>query len=185
MASGLPFPLSGTTLVTGPSNVGKTRLTARALESWVAERGPDGVVVLDFAPVVERDDEVLGGRLSRFAAIPERAWHGVLDAHAPRADGEDAADARRLAADNAARAETLLDEAPPDPAAVFVNDATIPFQHERGDPDRLVAYSEGATAVLNVFESDELGTGDAVSRAENAALARLRDWADREHRPGN
>lgn len=53
-----------------------------------------------------------------------------------------------------------------DPAAVFANDATIPFQHERGDPDRLADYCEGATTVLNAFESDELGTSDAVSRAE-------------------
>ena len=185
MVSDLPFPLSGTTLITGPSNVGKTRLTARAMEAWVAERGSDGVVVLDFAPTVERDGEVLGGRLSRFAAVPDGAWHGVLDAHAPRADGEDETDARRLAADNAERAVALLDEAPPDPTTVFVNDATIPFQHERGDPDRLADYCEGATAVLNAFESDELGTTDAVSRAEAAALDRFRERADREHRLGD
>jgi len=185
MASDLPFPLSGTTLITGPSNVGKTRLTARAMEAWVAERGSDGVVVLDFAPVVERDGEVLGGRLSRFAAVPDGAWHGVLDAHAPRADGEDEAAARRLAADNADRAAALVDEAPADPVAAFVNDATVPFQHERGDPDRLADYCEGATAVFNAFDSDELGTADPVSRAETAALDRLRERVDRERRLGD
>ena len=185
MRSDLPVPLSGTTLITGPSNVGKTRLTARAMEAWVAERGPGGIVVLDFAPVIERDGEVLGGRLSRFATVPDSAWHGVLDAHAPRADGEDESDAERLAADNAERSTTLIDEAPADPAAAFVNDATIPYQHDRGDPDRLVEYCEGAAAVLNAFESDELGTADAVSRAETAALDRLRGGADREHRLGD
>lgn len=185
MASDLPFPLSGTTLITGPSNVGKTRLTARAMEAWVAERGSDGVVVLDFAPVVERDGGVLGGRLSRFTAVPDGAWHGLLDAHAPRADGEDEAAARRLAADNADRAAALVDEAPADPVAAFVNDATVPFQHERGDPDRLADYCEGATAVLNAFEGDELGTVDPVSRVETAALDRLRERVDRERRLGD
>ena len=35
----LPFPLAGSTLVTGPSNVGKTRLTYRALVDWVEQIG--------------------------------------------------------------------------------------------------------------------------------------------------
>jgi len=117
--------------------------------------------------------------------VPDGAWHGVLDAHAPRADGEDEAAARRLAADNADRAAALVDEAPADPVAAFVNDATVPFQHERGDPDRLADYCEGATAVFNAFDSDELGTADPVSRAETAALDRLRERVDRERRLGD
>ncbi|MFB6136415.1 MAG: hypothetical protein ABEJ04_06615 [Halobacteriaceae archaeon] len=179
-ASDLPFPLAGSTLVVGPSNVGKTRLTARALEAWVAERGADGVAVLEFAPEVERDGELLGGRLSRFTAVPDGAWHGVLDAHAPRADSGTAAGALELAAENADGAARLLDAAPPDPAAVFVNDATIPFQADRRDAAALTGYCDRAEAgVLNAFESDELGVDDAVSRNERAALDRLRAWADR------
>lgn len=176
----LPFPLDGRTLVVGPSNAGKTHLTARALEAWVGQHGPDGVVVLDFGPEVERDGRVLGGRLDRETVVPEGVWYGVLEAHAPRATGADEADAVALAADNARRARELFAAAPAEPRAAFVNDATIPFQHEVGNPDALFDAVAGADCVVaNAFESDELGTDDPVSRQERRALATLRDWADR------
>jgi len=176
----LPFPLRGTTLITGPSNTGKTRLTARALDAWVADRGAEGVVVLEFAPEIERDGVLLGGRLDRFVEIPDAAFHGVLDAHAPRSATDDENEARQYAADNAERARSILDAAPATPEAVFVNDATIPFQHERGDPDRLLSYCEDAeAAVLNAFESDELGSDHPVTRRERDALDRLAASADR------
>ena len=175
----LSFPLAGSTLVVGPSQAGKTRLTARALDAWVDREGSAGVVVLEFAPEVERDGQVLGGRLDRFTTVPDGAWHGVLDAHAPRSEGETATESAALARDNAARAERVLDAAP-EPRAVFVNDATIPLQHESVDAERLTAYCGRAEcAVLNAFESDELGTDDPVSRRERSALASLRAWADR------
>lgn len=174
------IPLDGFTLITGPSNVGKTRATARALERWVAERGPDGTVVFDFAPELERNGTLLGGRLSRFTDVPDETWTGVLDAHAPRAEGETEAEATRLAADNAARAERLFEAAPKTPRAVFVNDATIPFQHKRGEPRRLISYCERAeVAVLNAFESDELGVDDPVSARERTALEAFANAADR------
>jgi hypothetical protein len=180
---GLPdldsIPATGLVVVTGPSNVGKTRLTARLLDRWVAEYGPDGVVVLDFAPELHRDGRLLGGRLSRFTAVPDLAWTGVLAAHAPRAEGEDEDDAVSLARDNAERAARLLAAAPADPRAVFVNDATIPFQHEVGALDEFLAYCERAAfAACNAFDSDELGTDDPVSRRERAALRSLRARAD-------
>lgn len=176
----LPFPLAGTTLVTGPSNVGKTRLTARALEAWVAAHGAAGVVVFEFGPEFEHEGRVLGRRLSRFTPIPDDAWEGVIEAHAPRAEGDTDAESVELAGDNARRAMRLLDAAPDAPAAVFVNDATIPFQHEHGDLDRFTDYCDRAeTAVLNAFDSDELGTDDPVSRRERAALDALRAWVDR------
>ncbi|QLG63678.1 hypothetical protein [Halorarum salinum] len=175
-----PFPLSGTTLVTGPSNVGKTRLTARAIEAWVDRHGVDGVVVLDFGPELEHEGRVLGGRLSRFGALPDGVWQGVLEAHAPRAEGGTVEESVRLAEDNGVRARRLLEGAPADPRAVFVNDATIPFQHERGAVRLLTDYCDRAeAAVLNAFESDELGTDDPVSVRERAALAALRERADR------
>ncbi|MFB6280857.1 MAG: hypothetical protein ABEH40_02420 [Haloferacaceae archaeon] len=176
----LPFPLSGVTLITGPSNAGKTTLTARALEAWVDEHGPRGVVVLEFGPEVAHEGRVLGRRLSRFAAVPDAAWSGVLDARAPRAEGGSDADAVALAADNARRAARLIRSAPADPAAVFVNDATIPFQHESGDPGALLAYCDCAeAAVLNALEGDELGGDDPISRAERDALDALRAGCDR------
>ncbi|MFB6068680.1 MAG: hypothetical protein ABEJ90_02000 [Halobacterium sp.] len=184
MSESLPFPLSGSTLVTGPAKSGKTRLTAAALDAWVDSHGPDGVVVFEFAPEVHRDGQLFGGRLSRFTTVPADAWRGVLDAHAPRAEGDgDEARALDLARDNAERAVELFDAAPADPAAVFVNDATIPFQHPDSSPSRLVDYCEHATAsVVNAFEGDELGTDDPVSRRECEVLDALASWADRRVR---
>jgi len=169
----------GRTLIVGPSNVGKTTATATAIEEWLADNGPEGVVVLDFAPEVERDGRIIGGRLDRATTIPDEVFYGVLDAHAPRSEGADDDAALALARDNADRARSLFDAAPDDPVAVFVNDATIPFQAE-GDIEPLRAYCEHARAVVaNALESDELGTDDPVSRNERAALAELRAWTDR------
>jgi hypothetical protein len=183
--TGVEFPLSGSTLVTGPPDAGKTRTTAAALDAWLDREGADGVVVLDFAPEVERDGRILGGRLSRFGPLPEGVHAAVLDTHAPRAEGETEAESVRLAGENADRARTAMEGLPDRPRAAFVNDATIPFQHERGDPARLTAYCDRAeTAVLNAFESDELGTDDPVSRREREVLAELRAWADRVVRLG-
>ncbi|WP_435361612.1 hypothetical protein [Haloarchaeobius sp. DFWS5] len=172
-------PLAGQTLVVGPSNSGKTRLTAATLDRWLREHGTGGVVVLEFAPVVERDDVVLGGRLTQFTTVPDGVWHGILDAHAPRADSDSAAAALRLAEENAVNAGRILDVAPADPRAVFVNDATITMQAGDDVATRLLDYCGRAEfAVLNAFESDELGVDDAVSRQEQASLAALRLWAD-------
>jgi hypothetical protein len=177
----LPFPLEGSALVLGPSRAGKTTVTARALDAWVDEHGADGVVVLDFAPELERDGALLGGRLSRFTDLPERAFHGLIDARAPRAEsGGDDAVALELAADNARRGATLLAGAPDDPEAVFVNDATIPFQHESGEPARLTDYCDrAAVSVCNAFDGEELGTDDPVSRRERTVVDTLGRWADR------
>ncbi|MFO7926194.1 MAG: hypothetical protein ACQET5_02500 [Halobacteriota archaeon] len=173
-------PLSGTTLIVGPSGVGKTRRTARALEAWLDTRGPAGVVVLEFGPSIVRDGDIVGGRIDRFVDVPEDVWHGVLEAHAPRLQGSDEAEVRALARRNAERARGILDSIPPDPTAVFVNDATIPFQHESGEPDVLVRYCDRADcAVVNAYEGDGFGTDGAVSRRERAVLKRLRTWADR------
>lgn len=175
----LPFRLSGTTLVTGPSNAGKTRLTAAALDAWVERRGPSGVAVLDFAPELRRDGRMLGGRIGRFTTVPDGAWYGALEARAPRAEADDLDEALALAADNAARAATVLAAAPATPTAVFVNDATIPFQRPEGDLSALCAYCDRAeTAVLNALESDELGVADPISAREREVLERLAAWAD-------
>lgn len=175
----LPFPLAGTTLVVGPSNAGKTRLTAQALDSWLDTHGPDGCVVLDFAPALERDGETLGGPLTQFTTVPDGVYHGVVDAHAPRSEGDDDDEALALAAENAAAAADRLDAAP-EPTAVFVNDATIALQSERALTERLTAYCDRADcSVLNGLESDELGVENPVSSNERAALDGLRAWADR------
>jgi len=63
---------------------------------------------------------------------------------------------------------------------VFVNDATIALQSERALTERLTDYCNRADcAVLNAFESDELGVDNPVSEHERAALDALRSWTDR------
>lgn len=167
-------------LITGQSNAGKTRRTASLFEAWTANEGFDGCTVFDFAPELERNGRVLGGRITRFVD-PGDAWYGKIDAHAPRSESTTEEEALALALENAERVASLLDSAPSNPRAVFINDATIPFQHPDGDLDRLLAYVDAADiVVMNAFDSDELGTDDMVSRYEQMALSRLREWAD-EH----
>jgi hypothetical protein len=168
-------------LITGPSNSGKTRRTAALFEQWIETNGPDGVAILDFAPELERDGQVLGGRLTR-ATDPGEAWYGAIDAHAPRAESETDQEALALAKENVDRAATLLDGAPSNQRAVFVNDATIPFQHPDGSLDRLFAYVDGAVVVMNAFDSDELGSDDPVSRCEQEVLSRLDEWVNEHER---
>lgn len=175
----LPFSLVGTTLLTGPSNVGKTRLTARAIDVWMADCESADVVILDFAPEIEHDSRLLGGRLTRFTTVPSDVWYGVLEAHAPRIEGKSDAATHELAATNSENAVRLLDAAPAEPTAVFVNDATIPFQSDELVPLYLTDYCDRAeVVVLNAFESDELGTDDPVSRYEQDTLDTLKMWAD-------
>lgn len=174
----LPFS-SGTTLLTGSSNAGKTRLTALAIERWLADSGTTGVVVLDFAPEMWLDEQLLGGRLSRFTTIPADVWHGGIEAHAPRAQGDSDAEIHELATINSENAARLLDATPTDPTAVFINDATIPFQSGNLATPRLIDYCDRAeTAVLNAFESDELGTAHPVSQHERDALDELKRTAN-------
>lgn len=174
--------LTGSSLILGPSNVGKTQLTACAFETWLTEKGTEGVVVLEFGPEFERDDRVLGRRLDRFVPIPDGVWHGILEARAPRAEGKTTTEALSLAQQNADQAEKLFEAVPENPSAVFVNDATIPFQ-ATGNPTQLLTYCDTADCcVLNAFESDELGTDDPVSRNERQVLQCLEKWADYVHR---
>lgn len=170
-------------LITGPSNSGKTRRTAALFEEWIAMNGSDDVVILDFAPELERDGGVLGGRLTRATDTGE-AWYGAIDAHAPRAESETEREALALAKENADRATRLLDRAPSDPRSVFINDVTIPFQHPDSSLDRLFAYISSAVVVMNAFDSDELGSDDPVSQCEQEALSRLYEWADEHERLG-
>lgn len=176
----LPVPCSGTTLIVGPSGVGKTTLTARALETWLEREGTERVSVLDFAPELERDGHVVGGRLERFTTVPGAVSVGTIPAHAPRLQGDTDEQAVALARENADRANRLFDAAPAEPRAVFVNDATIPYQHEAGDMSRLREYCSNAECVVvNAFEGEEFGADNQVSRRERVALGQLRRWSDR------
>lgn len=181
--TGLPFPLEGSTLIVGPSGVGKTRLTARALSTWLDQHGPAGVVILDFGPEVEHQGKILGGRLDRFVDIPDSVWYAHLESNAPRAKGEDPAEIRHLASENAEGGRRLLEDAPDQPMAVFVNDVTL-IAHVPDNPleDLLDYSSEGRCTVLNAYEGTSLGGDDPISTQERRTVARLRRWADREIR---
>ena len=178
--NGTVVSATGSTLIVGPSGAGKTRLTARALQNWIDEKGTDGVVVLEFGPAIEHGGRLVGGRLDRFVDIPDDVFHGVLDAHAPRLEGETDAETHDLAETNAENARRLFDKLPPDPVVVFGNDVTIPFQHEPAAVSRLTKYCDRATcSVVNAYEGDALDSGDRVSDRERRVLEALRDWADR------
>lgn len=176
----LGFPLEGSTLIVGPSQAGKTQLTARAMEAWIEREGQRDVVLLEFGPEYDRDGTILGRWLERYTDIPTDVWVGRVDAHAPRAESESEAEMRELARENAMAAADRLADAPAAPAAVFVNDVTIGYQHAPESVEQLLDYCDNAeTAVLNAFESDELGTDNPVSVRERDVVQGLRAWADR------
>ena len=85
-----------------------------------------------------------------------------------------------LAAANARHAERIVQGAPDDSLAVFVNDATFRFQSRVVAVTLLTDYCNDAeAAVCNVFESDEFGFEDSASRNDQTVLDALRSWSDR------
>lgn len=179
-ATNRPIPLAGTTLITGPSNTGKTRLTAPALDAWISRHGPDDVVVFEFGPEVRCNGRVFGRRLTQFTEIPNGAWQGVLEAHAPRLEGASTAETIELARENMVGASRLIDDAPENPAAVFVNDATVGFQHPSSTPEALAAYCNRAElAIVNAFQNTKPESTDRLSRANTRSIQTFATWADR------
>lgn len=173
-------PLTGRTLIVGPSGAGKTSLTARTLADWLTDGRTRETVVFEFGPELDRGDRVVGRRLCRFVELPDEVWVDPVEANAPRSQGGEEAEVLELARENAERSNRRFDDAPSDPDAVFVNDATIAFQHESGDLDGFMRYcSEADCAVVNAYEGDEFGNDDPVSQRERTVLQRLRNWADR------
>lgn len=171
------IPPDGRTLVRGPSNVGKTRLTAAALDRHLELHGPRNVAVLEFAPEIRVDDRMIGGRLDRFVDVPGTVWVGKIDARAPRLESETEAEVLALAAQNAAAAERVMAAMPDRPRALFVNDATIPFQHPASNPARWLArWKDAETAVCNGFQGTELGEGTIGTR-ERLVQNLLEAWA--------
>lgn len=184
MTEGLSFPLEGRTFIAGPSGVGKTRLTARALEAWLGRRGPEGVAVLEFGPEIHVDGRLIGRRLDRFVDPPDGVWTGTLEARGPRTEGRTDAEAAALAEANAEGVRELLEGAPRSPTAVFVNDVTIAAHHELAVLTAVLEYCDRADcAVVNGYAGEGLGGDDPISRRERRGVRRLRDWADRTVRP--
>ena len=173
-------PLHGRTLIVGGLRTGKTTATAEALDRWLNQHGTDGVVVLDFAPEIETDDGLIGGYLERYITIPDEVHHGVAMVRGPRSESSTATEAQAIAATNARRIRTIIENAPPSPRAVFVNDVTLGVQHDPADVDPLVRYcSHADCVVLNGYEGFDFSPDDPITMAERRALDRLKRWADR------
>lgn len=173
-------PLAGSTLIVGPIRSGKTRLTAATLRRWLDRHGPDDVVVLDFAPEIETEDGLIGGRLDRFIELPDGVHATAIDAYGPRTEGSTDASALELAATNATRAKAAIASAPASPRAIFANDVTIVSQHKVDDIESLMTYcAEADCAVLNAYAGDAFEADDPITATDRAAVDRLRSWADR------
>ena len=176
----LPFPLQGSTLITGPSNSGKTRLTSKALEKWTSLNGSKNVIVLEFGPEYLYNGRVLGRHLSRFTTLNSDIWYGYLETYAPRAESKNEKEALKMASMNSERAETLISTLPPTKKAIFINDITIPLQSPSQNLDTLINYCDGAEcSVINAFKGTELGSNDPISKFEKSSLSKLQKWADR------
>lgn len=179
-----PIRLEGSTLVVGPTNVGKTRLTAGAMRRWIGRHGPEGVVVIDLAPDLVVDGRRIGGPIERFEPVPDGVWFARVETDGPRTEGVDGADTAGIAARNADRATRAFRAAPADPVAVFVNDVTLALHDDVGRVGGITAYCDRARcAVVNAHEGGDLDRDDAISRREREAVRRLVDWADRVVRP--
>ena len=170
-------PTDGRTLIRGPSNVGKTRLTAAALGRHLDRSGPNGVAVLEFAPEIQVGERMVGGRLDRFIDVPQDVWVGKIEARAPRLEGETEAESLAIAAANATAAEQIMAAMPARPRALFINDATIPFQHPSSRPAYwLSQWKHAEVAICNAYRGNELG-GGSISNRERNVQGRLESWA--------
>lgn len=176
----LPFPLDGSTLIVGPTNVGKTSLTADAVQAWIDRHGPTGVVILEFGPEIEVNGRLIGRRLDRFMTPPPDAWYRPVPMRGPRTEGDGDRDPAAIAERNAKLATEAVADAPAGPSAVFANDVTLALHHDPAQVSQLTGYCDRARcAVLNAHEGDDLGRNDSISRNERDAVRRLRAWADR------
>ncbi|MDY6775254.1 MAG: hypothetical protein SV253_04135 [Halobacteria archaeon] len=195
----LEVTVSGSVVVSGGLNAGKTRLTAETLRRYAEYKYKyeydKTVVLLDFAPEFVRDGDLVGGHVSRFVEVPETVSTYVLEANAPRLEADTEEETLELARDNYERGISLIDSAPDSPDAVFVNDATIPFQYTGSDPETLTRYcSRADDSLLNFYdteadserESDGLPSSssqtDVVDLNERRTVEWFRDWSDTEIR---
>lgn len=174
--------MPGKTLITGASGSGKTKLTADALDTWVREHGSDDVAILEFGPDIAHEGRRLGARLDRYTRLPPNAWKAVIDTNAPRAHSETSEEALILARENSRIAGSAIEQLPTSVTAMFVNDATIPFQDPETDVDPFLARLDAVEhAVINAYTGDAF-EGGTLTEQERAVVERFRTWADEEIR---
>lgn len=165
----------GHVLITGPSNTGKTLACARALLQYVQAHGPEGVAVLEFAPEhTKSDGNVVGRRLTQFMPIPEGCLHFVVPTRAPRLESSTPEQAIDIARANAEACQKILTLLPEQTAAIFVNDATMPFHVPGADPGVLLRHLRGANvAVATALDPVDLDAEHPITKQERAVLAAL------------
>lgn len=178
-----PLP-TGRLLLTGPTGSGKTRRTAELLRGWVDAKGPQDVVVLEFAPEHERaDGQVLGRRLERFTEIPDEVLYLLVETRAPRASRQTAEKAIEVAQGNAPACQRAIEEIPEPVAALFINDATMAYHVPGSDPAPLLARIRTAgVAVVNALDPEGFETEHPITKQERRVLAQIEDAVDRTQR---
>jgi hypothetical protein len=129
------------TLVVGGIKSGKTHFTCVFVKK-ILEDGQQTVVVLDFAPNLFRG---VGGKM----VLPEHSRLRYLTTRidAPRLQGKDNVDIRRLAEGNRSRIEDILDLVQANRESILViNDVTLYLQ--AGACERLAEIMAGFPTVL-------------------------------------
>lgn len=165
------------TLITGETGSGKTKLIAEVLREAIQSGHADGITVLDFAPAqISFGGLRIGGRVRDF--LPDLKCHSYQSSdsiRAPRLEGHDANEVRKLAEHNASLTSdyirSYLASLTP---YLFVNDLTIHLH--TGDVELLLeAIRKSRTFVGNAYSGtlleDDRGAG--VSRRERQQLRKV------------
>jgi hypothetical protein len=171
-------------LVTGPSGCGKTRRTADLLAEWLQRQGPQGVVVVEFAPEHDLGDgRVLGRRLERYLEIPDEVLYLMVETKAPRAGAAGEEQAVEVAQANQEAAEEVWRRMPSGPKALFVNDATMAFHVPGSDPASLLqAIEASGVAVVNALDPQGFEADHPITLQELRVLERIGHVVDRVER---
>lgn len=176
------------TLIVGEVNTGKTTLSRRILENWIAAgTEPGAPLILDLAPEIPahiaaaRGLSGVGGRLLPPVGHRVESHHPLI--RPPRLSSKTPREALRVARENLAAIEAVLAEIGPAgsgsarPGPVFINDLSMYLQ--AGDPERLAGLLRSwPTVVANGYFGQSLGSGDLSDR-ERAGMEEILGQADR------
>jgi hypothetical protein len=165
--------LNRKTLIMGPVNSGKTRLTATLLNTMYAAGWGRRIVVLDLAPDMVQG---IGGKLD------PRGYDGVCwltcPLKPPRLSGRDSVEMQNLAEMNAQAIEPLLDRVLAVRRTVLViNDASMYLQ--AGSLRRFKSVAAAyPSAVMNAYHGDSFIKAP-FTEIEHLRVENLARWCDR------
>ena len=168
------------TLIIGDINTGKTTLTQKMLDLYCLQEGVRAVVV-DLAPTIVASNskgttQGIGGMLKVFESPGVRLYHCRI--HAPRLNARNEREARKLAAENVRRIESLFESALSEGAeGLFVNDCSL-YLHA-GSAEKFLGWIRSLpTAVVNGYYGSSLGSGP-ISDREREGMNHLINRCDR------